>query len=534
MRVPQNRKSLYTPRPMITETRLRIALSDFSDSARLRSAVAKSLRITPARLMHFEITRRSIDARKHPPVFELQVKAWVDEKPGEQKTFEPKLNNVSNAQPVIVVGAGPAGLFAAIRLIELGMKPIILERGKEVRARRHDIARITKEGVVNPDSNYCFGEGGAGTFSDGKLYTRSTKRGSVKNVLQLLAYYGAQPEILIDAHPHIGTNRLPKVIQAMRKAIVECGGEIHFDTRLSGLSRSGAQLRGVTSSDGNTFEGRAVILATGHSARDIFFLLEREQLLLELKPFALGVRVEHSQEFVDQTQYRVDARTDELPAASYALRHQATGRGVFSFCMCPGGIICPAATCDDEVVVNGWSPSKRNSRYANSGIVVELTADDLADDAGPAATAGIRFQQRVERAAAIAGGGKQVAPAQRLTDFLEGRPSTTVPRSSYIPGLAATDLRDVLPESIHVRLAEAFRSFNRKMKGFIQDSAVLVGVESRTSSPVRIPRDEDTLMHPGLPGLFPCGEGAGYAGGIVSAAMDGERSADAVKLFFAR
>lgn len=517
---------------MISEIRLRVAVAEYSEPTAVPGRIVKALKISAARLRHFEILRRSIDARMHPPVFELLVKAWVDEDPTITGGIEPELKDVRGAAPAIIVGLGPAGLFCALRLIELGIRPVVLERGKPVRERRRSIARINKEGVVDPNSNYCFGEGGAGTFSDGKLYTRSTKRGSVRRVLELLVHYGAQPEILVDAHPHIGTNRLPNVVQAIRNSIIDCGGEIHFDTVCNGLLRSGTTLNGVTSSGGERFDAKSVVVASGHSARDVFGLLLREKLTIELKPFALGVRVEHPQEFVDRIQYRCEQRPAELPAASYALRHQSAARGVFSFCMCPGGIICPASTSDDAVVVNGWSPSKRNSKFANSGIVVELTAEDLANFEGSDPLAGVRYQSRVEQAAAEAGGGRQVAPGQRLTDFVANRSSSTLPGSSYLPGLAASNLREVLPAAIGERLTAAFAAFNRKLKGYIQEDAVVVGVESRTSSPVRIPRSEQSLFHPELQGLVPTGEGAGFAGGIVSAAMDGIRAAEAIRCYY--
>lgn len=423
---------------------------------------------------------------------------------------------------------GPAGLFAALSLIEQGFKPVILERGKAVRDRRRDLANITKNGIVNPDSNYCFGEGGAGTFSDGKLYTRSTKRGDTRRILELLVAFGATREILIEAHPHIGTNKLPAIIENIREKIIECGGEIRFNTKLTDWTIENSQLKNIEVNHQTLIPAKAVILATGHSARDIFRLFPRHQIHIEPKPFAIGVRVEHPQRLIDQIQYHCHTdRHPNLPAAAYALVKQVDGKGVYSFCMCPGGIICPAATENEEVVVNGWSPSRRNSPYANSGIVVEIHPEDYQFD-GQNPLAGIEFQQRIEQQAFQSGGGKQVAPAQRLEDFVEGKASSTLPSCSYLPGITTVDLREVLPDFIAERLREGFRMFGKSLKGYLTNEAVVVGVESRTSSPVRIPRDRDSFMHPQVKGLFPCGEGAGYAGGIMSAAIDGQKVASAL------
>ena len=510
---------------------IRVAGEELADLDLHRQMLSQALGVRLNEITHLQLVRRSVDARKKPARFVLGYRVWLDEPYAPEEFPAPQLQNVTNAPEAAVVGFGPAGLFAALRLIELGIKPIVFERGKAVRERRRDIAKVTKEGVVPPDSNYCFGEGGAGTFSDGKLYTRSTKRGSVDRILAAFVHFGAEPDIRIDTHPHIGTNKLPGIIQTMREAIIACGGEVHFNSRIAGFAVESGVLRGVTTADGITHRARAVVLATGHSARDIFALLERQQIEIQAKPFALGVRVEHAQSFVDQAQYRVAERGSYLPAASYALREQVDGRGVFSFCMCPGGIICPAATSDGEIVVNGWSPSKRNSKYANSGIVVEVTAEDLRSFGGSAPSAGIRFQQQIEQAAFAAGGGKQVAPAQRLTDLIAGRASTTVPECSYIPGLAASDLAEVFPKALFERLVGGLAAFDRKLKGYVRQDAVAVAVESRTSSPIRIPRNPETGMHPGVEGLFPAGEGAGYAGGIVSAAIDGEVAAQNVARF---
>lgn len=478
-----------------------------------------------------ELIRRSIDARKRPPVYQLQFKVWVDEKPESEPSWDFPMQNVSNAAPVIIVGFGPGGMFAALRLIELGMKPIVIERGKDVRARRRDLAAINKEGVVNPDSNYCFGEGGAGTFSDGKLYTRSKKRGDTRRILEILVKHGATRDILIDAHPHIGTNKLPQIISSIRETIVAHGGEVHFEQRVEDIVVENGQVQGVKLQGGESVEATSVILATGHSARDIFQLLARKGIEIHAKPYALGVRVEHPQSLIDSLQYHCDIRPDGLPAAYYALNTQAYARGVYSFCMCPGGIICPASTANDELVVNGWSPSKRDSPFANSGMVVEVTPEDWKQFGASNPLSAMEFQGMVEKACFTAGGGKQVAPAQRLQDFVNGKASSTLPDCSYLPGLNAAKLEEVLPKEIVIRLKEGFREFGRKMRGYLTNEAVVVATESRTSSPVRIPRAEDTLMHPQVRGLFPCGEGAGYAGGIMSAAMDGERCAEASMVF---
>jgi uncharacterized FAD-dependent dehydrogenase len=476
--------------------------------------------------------KRSIDARAKQVCvrFQCQVSS-----PSEFKSIDHAFQylHVSNNPQVIVVGSGPAGLFAALRLIELGYKPIVLERGKDVQARRRDLAAINKDHVVNPDSNYCFGEGGAGTYSDGKLYTRSKKRGDIRRILEILVAHGAKDEILYDAHPHIGTNKLPKLVAALRQTILNFGGEVHFEASVSDVILEGNEITGVMTSDGNRIKGEGVILATGHSARDIFELLHTRKILLEAKPFALGVRVEHNQNLIDQVQYHCEIdRGQYLPASSYALVHQAKvngrERGVFSFCMCPGGFIVPAATSPGEIVVNGMSPSRRDSEFANSGIVVSVDQEDFLKYAQHGPLAAMHFQSAIERKACELAGGTQKAPAQRLVDFVEGKISSSLLETSYQPGLESVDMRSVLPDFISSALQQGFKDFGKKMKGYLTNDAQIIGVESRTSSPVRIPRDKYTLEHPQIKKLIPCGEGAGYAGGIVSAAMDGERCAEAV------
>ena len=477
----------------------------------------------------FHILKRSIDARAKTIWVNLTVNAFVNE-PFVARTILPfYFKDVSKVdKKVIIVGAGPAGLFAALKLIEAGIKPIILERGKDVRSRRRDLAALNKEGIVNPESNYCFGEGGAGTYSDGKLYTRSNKRGDIDRILNLFVHFGAEEKILYEAHPHIGTNKLPHIITAMRKQIEDCGGDFLFEKKVTDLLISNEKITGVKTADGNLFEADAVILATGHSARDIFSLLHEKKILIEAKPFALGVRIEHPQTLIDSSQYHCSVKDINLPPASYSLVQQVEGKGVFSFCMCPGGIIAPAATNPGEIVVNGWSPSKRNNPFANSGMVVSVEMEDALkylkiDENNPLSL--MDFQQAVEQKAFEYGGGKSVAPAQRMIDFTENKTSSSLPDCSYLPGLHSTSLNEVLPSFIYNGLKNAFKEFGKKMKSYYTNEAVVVATESRTSSPVRIPRDKETLQHPQINNLYPCGEGAGYAGGIVSAAMDGERVA---------
>ncbi len=477
--------------------------------------------------------RRSLDARGRKVIVRVQCEVLTAAEFASRALMPVRYADVRNKPEVVVVGAGPAGLFAGLRLIELGYKPVILERGKDVQSRRRDLAAINKEEAVNPDSNYCFGEGGAGTYSDGKLYTRSKKRGDVSRILALLVHHGARKDILYDAHPHIGTNKLPNLVKAVRDTITNFGGEVHFNKRVADLKIAGDFISAVVLQDGAVMPAKAVILATGHSARDIFHLLRGKDLVVESKPFALGVRVEHDQNLIDRIQYHcaVD-RGPFLPASSYALVHQAKvdgiERGVFSFCMCPGGFIVPAATAPGEVVVNGMSPSRRDSRFANSGIVVEVRPTDFTgiDEQGP--LAGMHFQSSVEKRACALAGHTQHAPAQRLVDFLDGRVSSTLRQSSYQPGLTSVSMDEVLPVFVADALRQGFRAFGKKMKGYLTNEALIIGVESRTSSPVKIPRNVDTLQHVQVKNLFPCGEGAGYAGGIVSAAMDGERCAEAV------
>lgn len=487
----------------------------------------------PEQSFDLVISKRSIDARKKNVKFRIRGEVYINEAIPELNVRKIDYPNVSGKPVVIIVGCGPAGLFAALQLIEAGVKPIVIERGSDVRKRRRDLAAINKDHIVNPESNYCFGEGGAGTYSDGKLYTRSKKRGDIKRILEILVAHGAREEILYDAHPHIGTNRLPGIIKAIRESIQHAGGEILFDTRVDDLILSHNEAKGIKTNSGEKIMGEAVILATGHSARDIFELLQSKNIKIEAKPFALGVRIEHPQQLIDQIQYH--CKTDRgayLPAASYALVHQASEgqhqRGVFSFCMCPGGFIVPAATKHGEIVVNGMSPSRRDSKFANSGMVVSLDSADFKAYQRFGALAGMYFQKEVEEKACSIAGGDQTAPAQRLIDFIEKRKSGDLADTSYQPGIISVDFREFLPGFIVNALKQSFIAFGKKMRGYLTNEAQLIGIESRTSSPVRIPRDPQSLQHPEINGLYPCGEGAGYAGGIVSAAMDGERCARAI------
>ncbi|MBI5372491.1 MAG: NAD(P)/FAD-dependent oxidoreductase [Sphingobacteriales bacterium] len=492
----------------------------------IKQYIAQSASVTPSAVTGYNILKQSIDARGKQPWIHLSLEAFINEPYQEREPGTFTFKDVSRAkQTVIIVGAGPAGLFAALQLIESGIRPLLLERGKDVRARRRDLALLNKEGVVNPDSNYCFGEGGAGTYSDGKLYTRSSKRGDISRILQLFVHFGAEEKILYESHPHIGTNKLPHIITRMREKIVECGGLFLFEKKVIDLGLGGNRISSVKTADGHLFHGDAVILATGHSARDVFELLLQKKIGIELKPFALGVRVEHPQSLIDSAQYHCQVRGDFLPPAAYSWVQQVDGKGVFSFCMCPGGIIAPAATAPGELVVNGWSPSKRNNPYANSGIVVSIEEKDVQAFKKYGPLAAMYFQQSVEKKAFASGGGRLVAPAQRLTDFTENKFSSTLPDCSYLPGLRSVPLVDVLPSFVQQSLRQAFLDYGKKMKGYLTNEAVVVATESRTSSPVRIPRDPVSLQHPQICNLYPCGEGAGYAGGIVSAAMDGERVA---------
>ncbi|WP_027137714.1 NAD(P)/FAD-dependent oxidoreductase [Gaetbulibacter saemankumensis] len=513
---------------MVKELQLRISLKEEEISDILIIKSSQALGIDKEDITGVKALRKSIDARKPKIIFNYKVAVYIREALPKSSEYQFDYKDVSKAKPVHIVGFGPAGMYAALRCIELGFKPIVLERGKNVQDRRRDLRAINQQHFVNEDSNYCFGEGGAGTYSDGKLYTRSLKRGDVRKIFENLVFHGATEQILVDAHPHIGTNKLPKVVQNIRETILKFGGEIHFETRVTDFIIKNNSIQAIQLNNSEEMPANRVVLATGHSARDIFYLLHKKEIALEAKSFAMGVRVEHPQHIIDSIQYHCKGdRHELLPAASYSLVQQINDRGVYSFCMCPGGFIVPAATANGEVVVNGMSPSKRNNLYANSGIVVEINADkDLSKYEKFGALKGLEYQKNLERMAFTAGGRSQVAPAQRLTDFVEGRLSTHLNPTSYQPGLNASPLHSLLPRLIGSRLRKGFDAFGKKMHGYYTSEANIVGVESRTSSPVCIPRNEQ-LEHPQIKGLFPCGEGGGYAGGIVSAAMDGERCAEA-------
>ena len=511
---------------------LQLSPKQSADAETYTALACRQMGIRRSDIALVRVVKRSIDARRSPVKVNLSLEVFVDQEP-QPGPIHFDYPDVSKATEVVVVGSGPAGLFASLRLIELGLKPILLERGKEVLPRKRDIALINRNLEIDPDSNYAFGAGGAGTFSDGKLFTRSKKRGDYNKALQTLVFHGATPEILYEAHPHIGTDKLPRIISNICQTITSSGGEIHFSAKVTGfeIDHTRSRIRGVWVGD-KLIEGAAVVLATGHSAKDIYHTLHHDGVRLEAKGFAMGVRIEHQQRLIDSIQYHMPERGEYLPAASYALVNQVEGRGVYSFCMCPGGFIVPAMTDAAQSVVNGMSPSGRNSRWANSGLVTEVRPEDYAflmEEHG--ALAGLVFQQQLEEAARVNGGDRQIAPAQRVSDFVAGRASSSLPATSYIPGLVSSRLDKWMPDFMASALRKGIASFDRKMRGYVTPDAIVVGVESRTSTPVRIPRDGETLMHPEMQGLFPAGEGAGYAGGIVSAALDGERVADAVRQY---
>ncbi len=499
-----------------------------ADGDLIRKAAASIAKIDLSDISGIRILRRSVDARQRNIKVNLSVEVFF-----RNENVTPVLSpfvplNVSGKKEVLIAGAGPAGLFAALRLIELGIRPVIIERGKDVSARKIDIAKISREQLVNPDSNYCFGEGGAGTYSDGKLYTRSKKRGDNSRVLELLCLHGANKNILYEAHPHLGTDKLPRIISNIRKSIIGAGGIFLLEKRITDILIEDSCFKSVAVTGNEKFPASALILATGHSARDIYSICRNRGIRLEMKSFAAGIRIEHPQELIDTIQYHGNRRGNYLPAASYNLVRQVEGRAVYSFCMCPGGFIVPSATSQEEIVVNGMSPSERNSPYANSGIVVEIRTEDLGDYKKYGEFAGLEFQKIIEREAWINGGQTQRAPAQRLDDFINGKVSSTLPKVSYFPGVTSSRLNEWLPPFIASRLRDGLRLFGNSMKGFMTNEAVILGVESRTSSPVRIPRDHETMEHIQIKGLYPCGEGSGYAGGIVSSAVDGMKAAEAV------
>lgn len=525
---------------MQSTAQIKLDPSIAKDDRAIKTAIAKKLRVEENLITGFVISKRSIDARGKQPQIQIQANVFINEDFPGAINFSLGFKKLTDqSKKVLIVGAGPAGLFAALSLLELGLQPIIIERGKDVKERRRDLAQLNKKGTVNPDSNYCFGEGGAGTYSDGKLYTRSSKRGDVKKVLQMFVEFGAANNILYDAHPHIGTNKLPQIIAKMREVIIKQGGEIHFNTKLTDISLKNNCIEEIQTADGESWKADAYILATGHSARDIFELLNQRGILIEAKPLAIGVRIEHPQLLINKIQYgssasfvNTDSEESYLPPASYSLVQQVNGRGVFSFCMCPGGIVAAAATAPGEVVVNGWSPSKRNNPFANSGLVVEIKKEDVLAEFPDLMENDpmlfLKYQQYIEQRCFDFAGSSLAAPAQRMKDFVEGKKSADLPKTSYTPGVTSVNLKEVLPKIIYETLAAALPIFGKKLKGFLNNDAVIIATESRTSSPVKIPRQPETFQHPQIKNLYPCGEGAGYAGGIVSAAMDGQAAAEAI------
>ena len=509
---------------MIKPIQIRVTPECAAKKKFLINRISNEFNIAKNDIKDINILKKSIDARQKQIKINLKIDVYINQKFIEQsKTI--KYKNVNESKEVIIIGAGPAGLFAALKLIENGVKPIIIERGKKVRNRRRDLAKITKEHVINDDSNYCFGEGGAGTFSDGKLYTRSKKRGDVDNILDILVEHGATSQIKIDAHPHIGTNKLPKIIENIRETIINYGGEIYFNSRLTDIIIKNNKIHSIVLKNSTIINCSKLILATGHSARDIFELLNEKGVTLEAKSFAMGVRVEHSQELIDKIQYKCNSRGEYLPPAPYSISRQINNRGVYSFCMCPGGIIAPCATTQNEVVTNGWSPSKRDYPSSNSGIVVELKIDDFKSFSDKGVFSGLEFQKSIEKKAWEMAGKTQKVPAQRLVDFVNGKISKNIPKTSYLPGTESANLKELFPNFILKNLQQGFLEFGKHMKGYFTNEAVVHAPESRTSSPIRIPRNPKTLEHIKIKGLFPCGEGAGYAGGIISAAIDGQKCA---------
>jgi len=507
---------------------LRITPEQASDMEEIRRIYSSQSAIPLKEINSIRVLRRSIDARQRNIYINLSVRGYINEEANDPQFQSISYPNLKNCRQAVVVGAGPAGLFAALRLIEQGIRPIVIERGKNVRDRKRDTALINREHIVDPESNYCFGEGGAGAYSDGKLYTRSKKRGNVEKILNVFCQHGADPSILIDAHPHIGSDRLPGIIEKMREQIISSGGEVHFQTRMDKLIVKDKKIIGIETQGGEIFEG-PVILATGHSARDVYYMLHDQKIKIEAKGLAVGFRIEHLSHLIDQIQYHNhEGRGEYLPAAEYSFVVQSGGRGVYSFCMCPGGIIVPSASGPGQVVVNGMSASNRGSRWSNSGVVVEIHPEDFPDYAKYDELALLKFVEDIEEQAWIKGGKTQVAPAQRMYDFVNSRKSNSLPETSYVPGVISSPLHEWMPRFITTRLQEAFRKVGQSHKGYLTNDAILLAVESRTSSPVRIPRDRETMQHTDIEGLYPCGEGAGYAGGIVSAAMDGERCAEAL------
>lgn len=514
---------------MIQEVDIKVLPEKLSNDSYIRNLLISRFLEHGDELMGYELIKKSIDARGREPLYLLRYRLFIDELGPEKEALDFTLPDVKNSKEIAIIGAGPAGYFAAFELIRLGLKPIVFDRGTDVQTRRKDLRAIQQFGIVNPDSNYCFGEGGAGTYSDGKLYTRAKKRGDIDRILAILVAHGASREIMIESHPHIGSNKLPKILANIRESIIEAGGEVHFNHRLTDIKIDKGEIKKLIFANGREDQFDHVILATGHSARDIYELLYYKGITIEAKPFALGVRVEHPQMLIDSIQYNRDQRGEYLPAASYSLTCQVKNEGVFSFCMCPGGLIVPAATSPGEIVVNGMSLSRRDSPFANSGVVVSVNPAEMGEFKKFGVFAGVEFQKKVEQTLFNFGDGSQKAPAQRLEDFTKGKLSKDLNDSSYIPGLYAAPLHELLPSYVYTHLKEGLKMFGNKMRGYYTNEANVVGTESRTSSPVKIPRNDDNLMHPDLIGLYPCGEGAGYAGGIMSAALDGQRVAKAIK-----